>query len=213
MARILLFFFLFAGLAYIIFQINQLFNYKKSLFFRIDEDLMKLRDEMNLYRAKAKDLKSKQRALRASYMKIKFPPADVQELYELRYTLIEKEVKLYNKIISLYEKYHEILKDKAEVMRFKAKHGSDAEPTEEVSDALFKVEHLLNDLRTNFKISYYDQIVEGNELTDLKGSLKHLQEMESNIKIHEMDEGSHEKLELNIQDDILKLKELVRKQL
>lgn len=211
MIRILLFLFLIAGFAYIVYQIFSWFKYRKSLYYKVDQDVYKLFEEMGRYKQTASQLEQKKRDLSQSYSAIKHPPQDVQELFELRTAVIDKEIKLYQKIISLYEQYGEALKDKAQVLRFKEKHGDQADSTEEISDALFQVEQMRNEIKTNLKVSYYDQISGPNEVTDLKGSLKHLEEMEKGAKA--LNKETPESLENEIQDDFLVLKELVRQKL
>lgn len=211
MIRIIFFMFLLAGLVFLVYQFIVWLKYRQSLYYKIDKDVEKLNDETNKYKQEAINLENKKRDLWQSFSAIKYPPEDVKELYELRSAVIEKEIKLYKKIINLYEQYKEVLQDKSKVLRFKAKHGTQSDTTEEISDALFQVEQMRSEIRTNLKISYYDQISGPTELTDLRGSLKHLEEMEGKSKA--MTNDSPLELETEIQDDFLMLKELVRQKL
>ncbi len=208
MIRILLFLFLVVGLVYIVSQIIAWVRYRNSMYYKIDKDVEKLDEEINKYKQEAQRLELKKEDLRRSFSAIKYPPEDVQELYELRRKVVQKEIRLYRKIIQLYTQYKEVLQDKSQVLKFKAKHGNQTVTTEEISDALFQVEQMRNEIKTNLKISYYDQISGPTEITDLKGSLKHLEEMEGQSKA--ITSESPEGLETEIQDDFLILKELVR---
>lgn len=208
MIRILLFLFLIVGLVYIVSQIIAWVRYRNSLYYKIDKDVEKLEDEINKYKQEAQRLELKKEDLRRSYSAIKYPPEDVTELYQLRRKVVQKEIRLYRKIIQLYTQYKEVLQDKAQVLKFKAKHGNQTVTTEEIADALFQVEQMRSEIKTNLKISYYDQISGPTEITDLKGSLKHLEEMEGQSKA--ISSESPERLETEIQDDFLILKELIR---
>lgn len=208
MIRILLFLFLIAGFAYLAYQMFAWLKYRNSLYYKIDKDVQKLDDEINKYKQEAARLEFKKRDLRQSFAAIKYPPEDVRELYELRRTVVQKEIRLYQKIIQLYEQYKDVLMDKSQVLKFKARHGNQTVTTEEISDALFQVEHMRNEIKTNLKISYYDQISGPTELTDLRGSLRHLEEMEGKSKV--ISSETPEGLETEIQDEFLILKELVR---
>lgn len=208
MIRILLFLFLVVGLVYIVSQIIAWIRYRNSLYYKIDKDVEKLDDEINKYEQDAQRLELKKEDLRRSFTAIKYPPEDVKELYELRRKVVQKEIRLYRKIIQLYAQYKLVLQDKSQVLKFKARHGNQTVTTEEISDALFQVEQMRNEIKTNLKISYYDQISGPTEITDLKGSLKHLEEMEGQSKA--ISSGSAEGLETEIQDDFLILKELIR---
>jgi hypothetical protein len=211
MIRIIFFMLLLGGLFYLIYQLFAWLKYRKSMYYKIDQDVEKLAEETKKYKQEAINLENKKRDLWQSFSAIKYPPDDVKELYELRSAVIEKEIKLYKKIINLYEQYKEVLQDKAKVLRFKAKHGNESDTTDEISDALFQVEQMRNEIKTNLKISYYDQISGPTELTDLRGSLKHLEEMEGKSKVIGTDTPLE--LETEIQDDFLILKELVRQKL
>lgn len=208
MIRILLFLFLIVGVVYIVSQVIAWIRYRNSMYYKIDKDVEKLDDEITRYRQEAGRLELKKEDLRRSFSSIKYPPEDVKELYELRRKVVQKEIRLYRKIIQLYTQYKEVLQDKSQVLKFKAKHGNQTVTTEEISDALFQVEQMRNEIKTNLKISYYDQISGPTEITDLKGSLKHLEEMEGQSKA--ISTESPEGLETEIQDDFLILKELVR---
>lgn len=208
MIRILIFGIALIGLIYLVFLFFEYIKYRRSLFFRLDQDVEKLNEELDKYKLQSKSLEVKKEDLYLSFGAIKNPPKDVKELFSLRNAVLDKEMSLYKKIIKLYQQYIDALHDKKQVLKFKAKHGTDEDAAEEISDALFKVKHMRGEIKTNLKISYYDQISGSNEVTDLRGSLKHLEEMDER---NPLEEETSEVLENDIHDDFLVLKELVRK--